>query len=510
MAVRPYLTTGAAIVSAGALIAALPAIVPSPTPPDVKIAAGIPKSPYVDDVKLHAFLQDLVDQFFANGITGATERTLLEIVGADANAAEAITGFFSGIDGFPARGFPELLRQWLIDNTSDPAQEAVINLFFSGGFTELAQQWMLLNNIDPAQDELINGFFDGFNGPESDDYDIPAGFSYLTWQFLISRTADPNQQAALNQFFGGGATEVTQQFLVNQTADPNQQALINGYFDGFTGPESGDYDIPAGLSYLAWRQLVDNNADPATEQGINAFFGGGATEFTRLFLLSSTAEGSPNADLINAFFAGYPFGEDTAKAGVTGVVHYLIDSLIGGVVPPDPPEPPPAEESFATLSVEDGPSLLSARAGAADLPEANSTIDPDAKTVDLTVEDKVEKAVEPDPADVVTPVAAPAPAVEPAPAPAPAPVETPPAATPVADDGEDDAKEVTEEELDSGNKVEPETILLETGTGGGGTAWDETVKRWQDFGRSLGFGGATTPASTPDAGGDTESAEGAS
>jgi len=500
MAVRPYLTTGAAIVSAGALIAALPAIVPSPTPPDVKVAAGIPKSPNVNDVKLQAFLQDLVDQFFANGFPAATERTLLEIVGTDTNAQEAITGFFSGTEGFPARGFPELLRQWLVDNTSDPVQEAVINLFFSGGFTELAQQWMLLNNIDPAQDALIDGFFDGFTGAESDDYDIPAGFSFLTWQFLISRTADPNQQAALNQFFGGGATEVTQQFLVNQTADPNQQATINGFFDGFNGPESGDYDIPAGLSYLAWRQLVDNNADPATETGINAFFGGGATEFTRLFLLSSTAEGSPNAGMINAFFAGYPFGGDTAKAGVTGLVHYIIDSLIGGVVPPDPP--------FAPLSVEESDtSLLSARAGATDLPEANSTIDPNAKTVDLKVEDKVEKAVEPDLADSITPVAAPAPAV--APAPAPAPVETPPAATPVANEGEEDeggANDVTDD-IKGGNKVEPETILLEHGTGGAGTAWDQTVKRWQDFGKALGFGGAApAPESTP----DTGDAEGAS
>jgi hypothetical protein len=207
--------------------------------------------------------------------------------------------------------------------------------------------------------------------------------------------------------------------------------------------------------------------------------------------------------MINAFFAGYPFGEDTAKAGVTGLVHYIIDSLIGGV------EPPPEPEPFAPLSVEESDtSLLSARAG---LPEANSTIDPDAKTVDLKVEDKVEKAVEPDLADSVTPVAAPAPAVEPAPAPAPAPapVETPPAATPVANEGEEaegGANDVTDD-IKGGNKVEPETILLEHGTGGAGTAWDETVKRWQDFGKALGFGGAApAPESTP----DTGDAEGAS
>ena len=111
MAVRPYLTTGAAIVSAGALIAALPAIVPSPTPPDVKVAAGIPKNPNVNDVKLQAFLQELVDQFFANGITGATERTLLEIVGTDSDARAGIEAFFEG-------GFTEFAQQFLIRTTT--------------------------------------------------------------------------------------------------------------------------------------------------------------------------------------------------------------------------------------------------------------------------------------------------------------------------------------------------------------------------------------------------------
>jgi hypothetical protein len=61
----------------------------------------------------------------------------------------------------------------------------------------------------------------------------------------------------------------------------------------------------------------------------------------------------------------------------------------------------------------------------------------------------------------------------------------------------DDSKKVTEEELNSGNKFEPTPILLENGAGGGGSAWDETVKRWQDFGSKLGFGGG---AAEPDDG----------
>ena len=82
MEVRPYLTAGAAIVTTGALVAAMPAIVPSPTPPDVRISATAPESVYAD-VALRQFTsQDLFNAIFSgfpdtNGPPGAVGVALL-------------------------------------------------------------------------------------------------------------------------------------------------------------------------------------------------------------------------------------------------------------------------------------------------------------------------------------------------------------------------------------------------------------------------------------------------
>jgi hypothetical protein len=175
-------------------------------------------------------------------------------------------------------------------------------------------------------------------------------------------------------------------------------------------------------------------------------------------------------------------------------------------------------------------------AGTQDLPEANEPVNPGARTFNLNVGtqlrtgavdpvdtiDPVDDTTDPttldttdptalgasDPNPTVTPVAATTGAASTGSAPAaqlPVAPTTPPTTDPVVDPvdpvdpvtNEDDAKEVTEEELNSGNKFEPTPILLQNGRGGGGSAWDETVKRWQDFGSKLGFGGG---AAEPDGG----------
>ena len=103
------------------------------------------------------------------------------------------------------------------------------------------------------------------------------------------------------------------------------------------------------------------------------------------------------------------------------------------------------------------------------------------------------------------------------------PVSTPPPATdpvdpdidpvdPVSNEDDGDGKEVSEEELKSGNKVEPDEILLQNRSGGGGSAWDQTVQRWKDFGAKLGLGGggaAPAAPSTPDTGGTDGGTDGA-
>ena len=100
MEVRPYLTAGAAIVSTGALIAALPAIVPAPTPPDVKISAAAPESVYAD-VALRFTSQELFNAIFSGFPDTTGPRGLVGVASLlttdDALANAFVTGGAIGV-----------------------------------------------------------------------------------------------------------------------------------------------------------------------------------------------------------------------------------------------------------------------------------------------------------------------------------------------------------------------------------------------------------------------------
>ena len=148
------------------------------------------------------------------------------------------------------------------------------------------------------------------------------------------------------------------------------------------------------------------------------------------------------------------------KAGFVGLIHYVVDSLIGGVVP--------TADTLMTTTVEVEET--------ADLSRVSTTIDPNAKisTLDLKIEDEVEAAVETDPDDAVKATAAidSEPAAQPAVLPAPAPETTPPA-EPIVDDGvvevpevpevvevpEEEGEEEVVEVDNPGNKFTPPPIL---------------------------------------------------
>src|SRR5687768_16012570 len=104
MEVRPYVKTGMAVVSAGVLVAAMPAIVPSPTPPDMQVAAAAQKSVYAD-VALRFTSQELFNAVFSGfpdteGPAGAVGVSLLlsdEFFGADSLASTFVSGGFVGL-----------------------------------------------------------------------------------------------------------------------------------------------------------------------------------------------------------------------------------------------------------------------------------------------------------------------------------------------------------------------------------------------------------------------------
>lgn len=165
------------------------------------------------------------------------------------------------------------------------------------------------------------------------------------------------------------------------------------------------------------------------------------------------------------------------------MAHFIIDNLMGNV----PPPPAPFVQTLA-------------------LRAAAPVDDPvDTATVDTTPVDDTTPVVQRKAAAQVSAPAAQAVAVvnDPAPAPAadPDPVSN-------EDDG-GDAKEVTEEEMKSGNKAEVTPILLQNGTAGGGTALEQSLNRWKDAFNRLGLGGGAAPAapSAPDTGGATEGDE---
>ena len=446
MEIRPYVKTGIAVVSAGVLVAAMPAVVPSPTPPDMKVAAGAQKSVY-SDVALKFTSQELLNAIFSGfptteGPAGAVGVSLLlsdEFFGADSLPSTFVSGGVIGLADVLTTDAP------------------LVNSFVTGGIVGLATE---LFGADPVAAAFLDG-------------GIIAVASLLTEGNDVANTF-------VNEGFMGLAGLLVQ-------GDPVASAFVDS---GVIGVAS---------------LLTEGN--PLA----NTFVNGGFVPVTEAVLLSLSTDEVVQQG-ISSFFSGYPFEDGdlpAGPAGVVGLVHYILDRLAGN---------PTDEEETVMLSVESesGPSLLAEDTGtAADLPDAGAPINPNARSFSLNVavEPEEEKTPEPDVEETVTAAAATGTAPAAQPAAAPAPSETPAApATPAANEGEeDDPKEVTEEDMNSGNKVEPETILLERGTGGGGTAWDQTVKRWQDFGKALGFGGAApAPESTPDTGDAEGGAEGAS
>jgi hypothetical protein len=330
---------------------------------------------------------------------------------------------------------------------------------------------------------------------------IPLVNDFVTGGFGGVASALVPDDTLLQTFLDGGLVALTESVLLSLTADPVAEGAITSFFSGYppAGPDDDPPIGPAGIVGL-------------THFILDALTGGIQTGSTL----------APAVEELTVEQLSVPESGDSLLAATTG--------------PADTQDLPEANEPVnpgaRTFNLNVGTQLSIGAADPVDTidpvettdPTTLDTIDPvdttDPTTLDTTDPTTLDTtdpttldASDPDP--TVTPVAATtgsgsgsAPAAQP-------PVSTTPPATdpvvdpvdpvdPVSTEGDaDDSKEVTEEELNSGNKFEPDPILLENGRGGGGSAWDETVKRWQDFGSKLGFGGG---AAEPD-GGETEGSE---
>jgi len=468
-------------VSTGVLVAALPAITPAPTPPDVTISAQVPKDLYAD-VALRLSAHDLIDAFFATGVPGVTQQLLLAIAG----------GYQPGVD--------------------------TINAFFDGGLPAVLQT-ILIANGDPNSFEaaLINGFFDG--NPNS-SFEYP-GIPDPIRQILIANgNPDSFEADLINGFFlDGGLPDVVRQILIaNGNPDSFEADLINGFFNG--NPDSGfEYPgIPEPTRLLINAALPDGSAAeglvnaffldgglPAVVQALlpsnaltQAFFAGGAPAVVGAVLLGITnavfGEGSVPSGAVNSFFVGYPpVGNPGSPSGVVGLTHFIIDALMGDITQPTPAPAPVAPSAKTFLAAASGPSATTA-----DLPKASDPIATDAPTVTLhTASPVTTDTPEPKPVAAVTdpsPAAPSGTASDPAPAaPAAAPSDPAPAATPSVDppaaksgNGTGKADDVTDA-VKSGNKAEVDPLLLENGGGGG--SLEKTINSFRDFIDKLRGGG---------------------
>ncbi|MBU8825667.1 hypothetical protein [Mycolicibacterium goodii] len=139
MAVRPLVTTGAALLSAGALVAATPALfVPND---EVKVAATAPapatKSMTVEQLKLLATLQEISDAFFQGYGGFATGEK-----NGDCGADDAVCP--AGFVGVPYLLIDEALPNTLIDN-----------YFFETGFVGTAEYILESAGVDATVRGLI-------------------------------------------------------------------------------------------------------------------------------------------------------------------------------------------------------------------------------------------------------------------------------------------------------------------------------------------------------------------
>ncbi|WKG02419.1 hypothetical protein [Mycolicibacterium sp. HK-90] len=205
MAVRPLVITGAALLSAGALIAATPALFVPRSEITVAATAPGPTKLTQEQIDLLALSLQGAWQSFTQGYGG------IWFPGEDPDTGDPVAGdcTLDGavcLDGFPG------LAYYLSDNILPLGD--LDNIFFEGGFTELAHQ--AVRTVAVAIDAVD-----------------PTGRLDLTRR--------------VDDFFEGGATQLVGNLLLdNLPQDGYAYGLTNSFFFGY-GANTG---ITAAITYI--------------------------------------------------------------------------------------------------------------------------------------------------------------------------------------------------------------------------------------------------------------------
>ncbi|MHC9296615.1 hypothetical protein ACRCUN_29475 [Mycobacterium sp. LTG2003] len=385
MAFRPGITTSvAALVGAGAIVAATPVIAPPLTPRDLQVAADV-------QTELTAAQTDLLRSArSARSVSAPSEdfaralRTVSILAGA--NGASSVAGAVVTPMALPP------------DVTLPPTSlQQLVDYFFDGGFTLVIGSLVNgvtiaifgLNSLPTAISDTF--FFGGY--PEEDS---PGGFvgvarllidTFLSGGFpptALAAAASPgvtptalppdiigvpptSLQDVVDDFFDGGITQVVGSLVNGVTiAIFGLNSLPTAISDTFFFGGYPEEDSPGGFVGVA-RLLIDTflsggfpptalaaaaspgvtptalppdiiGVPPTSLQDVvDDFFDGGITQVVGSLVNGVTIaifglNSLPTAISDTFFFGGYP--EEDSPGGFVGVARLLIDTFLSGGFPP--------------------------------------------------------------------------------------------------------------------------------------------------------------------------------
>ncbi|WKG02418.1 hypothetical protein [Mycolicibacterium sp. HK-90] len=297
MAVRPLVTTGVALLSAGALVAGTPALfVPHD---EITVAASTAEAPTKktlteDQINLLAFSLQGAWQAFTQGYGGY---------------------YYQGVVTVPTAGYVKVDDKVVVPGENTPATTPLVDSEGNALYKDVN------GTLVPATvGDMGDGvqFYDAA-GNESAEYAYAPGDCSATG-------------AVCKDGFTGLAYYASQNFL------PFLGPVDDIFF------EAGFTEFAYIASYVAASLVPDPTGRLDLPKRVDEFFSGGVATVVGSILNDNLPDGGFAQNLSNSFFFGY--GENT---GITAAVTYIVDAIAQGTVNPNPT---PVNPLLATLEEE--------------------------------------------------------------------------------------------------------------------------------------------------------------